>query len=196
MKLVIGPKLFRKETKCWLRAKESLREIELKVVERLIFRRSRAGEDDPHPRNAGGAISRTQRRGLGDGAVRLHDPILHVQDPGLFPGQEKHQDRERALEFTLADGGSHLVRFEKVQLEKVVKGTLQAGEKILFIAGGKIRHLAHRFQGNQEVSFGMGEEGKNVDEIRAAEGIKHGGGWWRSRVPWRPTRAWAPAAPG
>ena len=27
-------------------------QIELKVVKRLIFRRARAGEDDPHPRNA------------------------------------------------------------------------------------------------------------------------------------------------
>ena len=68
-----------------------------------------------------------------------------------------------------------MVRFEKVQLEKVVKGTLQAGKKILTTAGGKIRYLSHRLQGNQEVSLGPGEEGKNVDEIRAAEGIKHGG---------------------
>ena len=101
-------------------------------------------------------ISRTHRRGLGDGAVRLHDPILDVKDPGLFPGQEKHEDRESALEFTLAEGGSHLVRFEKVQLEKVVKGTLQAGKKILFLRVRKIRDLSHRLQSDQEVSFGMG----------------------------------------
>ncbi len=138
--------------------------------------RARACKDDPHPRNAGGAIFRTRRGGLCDGSVRLHGPILDVKDPGLFPGQEKHEDRESALEFTLAYGGSHFVRDEKVQLEKVVKGTLQAGKKILSIEGGKIRHVSHRFQGNQEVSLGMGEEGKNVDEIRAAEGIKHGGG--------------------
>ncbi len=136
-KLAIGPKLFRKETKCWLRSKESLREIELKVVESLIFGRARAGKDDPHPRNAGGAIFWTQRRGLGDGSVRLHDPILNVKDPGLFPGQEKHEDRESALEFTLAYGGSHLVRFEKVQLEKVVKGTLQAGKKFCSLRAEK-----------------------------------------------------------
>ena len=119
---------------------------------------------------------RTHRRGLGDGAIRLHDPILDVKDPGLFPGQKKHEDRESALEVTFAQGGSHLVRFEKVQLEKVVKGPLQAGKKILFLAVRKIRDRSHRFQGNQEVSFGMREQGKSVDEIRAAEGIKHGGG--------------------
>ena len=137
MKVVTGPKLFRKETNCWLRSKESLPEIELKVIESLIFRRARAGEDDPHPRNAGGGRLRTHRRGLGDGAVRLHDPILDVKDPGLFPGQKKHEDRESALEVTLAQGGSHLVRFEKVQLEKIVKGPLQAGKKILFLGGQK-----------------------------------------------------------
>ena len=69
-----------------------------------------------------------------------------------------------------------MVRFEKVQLEKIVKGTLQAGKKNLFLGVRKIRDLSYRFQSDQEVSFGMREQGKSVDEIRAAEGIKHGGG--------------------
>ena len=77
-------------------------EIKLKIIERLIFRRARAGEHDPHPRNAVGGNLPTHRRGLGDGAVRLHDPILDVKDPGLFPGQKKHEDRESALEVALA----------------------------------------------------------------------------------------------